>query len=189
MTDLLRSHIISATGSEPADLDKVISHFTPMQVKRNTTLLNEGEVCRHVYFVAKGCVQVFTIDDKGNETTRDFVFENNWVSQLDSFGNRKPSTENIRTVEPCRLLSISYENFGLLMNSVPQFAKVYQAILELSFNKSVYRINTFVAMDALARMKWLLQHQPQILTRISSKAAASYLGITPETFTRLKARL
>lgn len=189
MVNALKQHLIGQLGHNIDQLDTVIQHFTPITTKRNEFLVREGEICKHVYFIVKGCVQILVLDHEGHETTRDFYFENNWVSQLQSFGTQTPSTENLVTPEPSELLAISYSSFGLMMQSVPQFAQIYQQILELSFNNSVYRINTFVSMDALDRIKWLMQHQPNILSRLPSKLVASYLGISPETLTRLKAKL
>jgi hypothetical protein len=71
----------------------------------------------------------------------------------------------------------------------PQFEKMYRQILELSYANSVYRINSFVSMDALERLRWMMDHQPKLFTRLSSKMIASYLGISPETYTRLKGKL
>jgi CRP-like cAMP-binding protein len=75
------------------------------------------------------------------------------------------------------------------METVPQFDKVYKQILEASYANSVYRINTFVSLTALERIKWLMDYRPMLMARLSSKLIASYLGISQETFSRLKARI
>lgn len=189
MLEILRQHLVDRLGAGVPQLDRVLSLAQPVHTARNASLVEEGAVCQAVYFVVQGYVQVLSTAATGEETTRDFYFENNWVSQLQSFGRQTPSPETLRTPEPSQLLAFSYASFLELMQTVPAFANVYREILELSFNNSVYRLNTFVAMDGLARVKWLLQHQPRILTRVPSRLVASYLGITPETFTRLKAKL
>jgi CRP-like cAMP-binding protein len=106
-----------------------------------------------------------------------------------SFGSGKPATENIRTVEPCELFAIDRNNFKTLMETVPQFEKVYKQILEASYANSVYRINSFVSLTALDRIKWLMEYRPMLITRLSSKLIASYLGINKDVFSRLKAKL
>jgi CRP-like cAMP-binding protein len=70
MIDILQQHLVSRLGADVTGLDEVLHQFKPVTVKRNEVLLREGEVCRHVYFVAKGCLQVFTIDAVGTETIR-----------------------------------------------------------------------------------------------------------------------
>ncbi|HRH50668.1 MAG TPA: cyclic nucleotide-binding domain-containing protein [Panacibacter sp.] len=189
MINILREHIINRLGNDIDNLDTVLNCFEPLHVDRNEFLVKEGAVCKYVYFIAKGCLQVFVYDHDMNETTRDIVTEGTWCSELMSFGSGKPATENIRTVEPCELLAIDRQGFQKMMETVPQFDKVYKQILETSYANSVYRINTFVALSALERIKWLMEHRPKLMTRVSSKLIASYLGINKDVFSRLKAKL
>ncbi len=189
MIDVLRQHIIDQIGDDVDQLDDVLAHFKHVKTKRNEQLLRQGEICQFVYFVATGCLQVYVYDQEGNETTRDIVIENNWCSELISFGSGKPATENIRTVEPSELFAIDRSGFQKMIETVPQFGNVYKQILEASYANSVYRINTFVAFSALERIKWLMAYRPKLLSRLSSKLIASYLGISQETFSRLKVKL
>lgn len=189
MIEILRQHIISRLGNDVENLDTVLNCFKPLQVERNKFLVQQGQVCRQVYFIVKGCLQVFVYDNEMNETTRDIVTEGTWCSELMSFGSGKPATENIRTVEPCNLLAISKADFQKMVETVLPFDRVYKQILETSYANSVYRINTFVALSALDRIKWLVDNRPQLMARVSSKLIASYLGINKDVFSRLKARL
>lgn len=189
MIEILRQHIIDRLGTDIENIDTVLNHFKPLVVDRNKFLVREGEVCKNVYFIARGCLQVFIYDNDMNETTRDIVTEGSWCSELLSFGSGQPASENIRTTEPCQLLAIDKQGFQTMMQTVPQFDKVYKQILESSYANSVYRINTFVALSALDRIKWLMEKRPELMTRVSSKLIASYLGINKDVFSRLKAKL
>ena len=189
MLDVLRNHITYRLGNDIDNLDKVLSAFQYLKTKRNVQLLQQGETCKWVYFVAKGCLQVYIYDKDFNETTRDIVVEDNWCSELLSFGKGLPATENIRTVEPCELFVIDRQNFQIMMETVPQFDKVYKQILEASYANSVYRINTFVSLSALDRIRWIMEYRPLLMTRLSSKLIASYLGINKDVYSRLKSKL
>ncbi len=189
MVEKLRQHIIGRLGKEPENLHLVIPHFEPISTKRGEHLLQAGEVCRYVYFLLEGCLQVYVIDKSGNESTRELYVEDQWVTDIFGFQNQIPSTEFIKCVEPCQLLRISYASFQQLATAVPQFAAIYQQILEVSYNNTVYRVNTLTSMDALERIRWFQENKPKLKTRISSKLIASYLGISPETMTRLKSKL
>ncbi len=189
MIEVLRQHITSRLGNDIDNLDKVLAAFKHIRAKRNEQLLLQGDACKYVYFIAKGCLQVYVYDKDFNETTRDLVIEDNWCSELVSFGSGNPSTENIRAVEPCELFAIDRQAFQTMMETVPQFDKVYKQILEASYANAVYRINTFVALSALDRIKWLMEYRPSLMTRLSSKLIASYLGINKDVFSRLKAKL
>jgi CRP-like cAMP-binding protein len=189
MIEILRNHIINRLGSDLDNLDKVLSAFKQITTKRNEQLLRQGDTCKYVYFIAKGCLQVYVYDKDFNETTRDIVIEDNWCSELLSFRSGNPATENIRTVEPCELFAIDRQNFQTMMEAFPQFDKVYRQILEASYANSVYRINTFVSLTALDRIKWLMEYRPMLMSRLSSKLIASYLGINKDVFSRLKTKL
>lgn len=189
MIEVLRDHIIKRLGKDTEDLDKVLSKFRHIKVKRGHQLLQEGEICKYVYFIAKGCLQVYVYDKDFNETTRDIVIEDHWCSELVSFGSGKPALENIRAAEACDLFAIDRQSFQTMIETVPQFDKVYKQILEASYANSVYRINTFVSLSALDRIKWLMENRPSLMTRLSGKLIASYLGINKDVFSRLKAKL
>lgn len=189
MIEVLSNHITSRLGNDLDNLEKVLSSFIHISTKRNEQLLQQGDTCKYVYFIAKGCLQVYAYDKDFNETTRDIVIEDNWCSELMSFGSGKPANENIRTVEPCELFAIDRQSFQKMMETVPQFDKVYKQILEASYVNSVYRINTFVSLTGLERIKWLMEYRPMLMTRLSSKLIASYLGINKDVFSRLKAKL
>jgi CRP-like cAMP-binding protein len=189
MIEVLRQHIVNHLGKNISNIDLVLSKFKHIETKRNEQLLTQGEVCKYVYFIAKGCLQVYVYDKDMNETTRDIIVEDNWCSELMSFGSGKPATENIRAIEPSHLLAIDQQGFQQMVETVPQFDKVYRQILEASYANSVYRINTFVSLSALERIQWLMQHRPTLMSRLSSKLIASYLGINKDVFSRLKSKI
>lgn len=189
MHQFLRQHIVGRLGREPENIDKVLPRFQPLETKRADHLLMAGETCKYVYFIVEGCLQVYVVDKAGNESTREFYFEEQWTTDIFGFQNQVPSSEFIKCVEPCKLLRIHFDDFQQLAKEVPLFLAIYQRILEVSYNNTVYRVNTFTSLDALERIKWLMENKPRILTRLSSKLVASYLGISPETMTRLKAKI
>jgi CRP-like cAMP-binding protein len=189
MIEVLKNHITNRLGTLPDNVEVVLPYFEPLMVPRGEYLLKPGDTCRYVYFIVEGCLQVFVIDKSGNESTREFYVEEQWVTDIFGFQNQSPATEFIKSAEPSKLLRIHYDSFQLLSQQVPQFAAIYQQILEVFYNNTVYRVNTLTSMDALERVKWLMEHKPKIMARLSSKLIASYLGISAETMTRLKSKL
>lgn len=189
MKEKLAAHIIGRLGRTPENLPEVLHHFKEQRTKRGEHLLNEGEICQYVYFIVEGCLQVYVIDSNGNESTRELYVEEQWTTDIFGFQNQTSSSEYIKCVEPCRILKIHYDSFQQLSEAIPPFADIYKKILETSYNNTVYRVNTLISMSALDRIKWMMEHKPHLLSRLSSKLIASYLGITPETMTRLKSKL
>ncbi len=189
MLDRLRNNIVAYAGRMPENVEVVLAHFKPLETKRGHILLNAGEVCKCVYYIAEGCLQVFVADAAGKESTREFYVEDQWTTDIFGFQNQLPSTEYIRCAEPCSLLYVTHDSFTSLANTFPQFAEIYKKILEVSYNNTVYRLNTLNSMDGLERLRWLMENKPKLMSRLSSKMLASYIGLSAETMTRLKSKL
>lgn len=189
MYNLLEAFIKSRTSIDDATLKMICSHFEPVKTRRNELLLNYSDVCQHYYFVNKGCIRLYTINKEGSETTRFFAFEGGFGTALPSLIEQTPAHEYMQTIERSELLRISRHNFYYLVDSVPQFAFIYRQILELGFITAQKRIYGFQGFDALEKVKWVIRHQPDFLLRVSNKMAASYLGLSPSTLSRAKARL
>ncbi len=170
-------------------LKHIFAYFTPLTTKRNQFLLNQGDICKYYYFVNKGCLRLFTINREGIETTRYFAFEGAFGTALPSLIDQTPAFEFVQTIEQSELLKISRENFFHLVETVPQFAKIYRQILECGFIFAQQRIYGFQGFDALEKVKWVMKYQPDFLVRVSNKIAASYLGLTPSTLSRIKSKL
>jgi CRP-like cAMP-binding protein len=189
MYTTLKRFLESKADFNSLELDEVYAHFRVIKTKRNEILLDYDQVSKHYYFVNKGCVRLFTTTKEGNEITRYFAFEGNFVTALPSFIDQQPAEEFLQTIEKSELLSITRSDFYKLVNKLPQFTKIYTEILELGFIVAQKRIYGFQGYDALQKVKWIIQNQPQLLVRVSNKMAASYLGISPSTLSRIKSRL
>ncbi|NBP69307.1 MAG: cyclic nucleotide-binding domain-containing protein [Cytophagia bacterium] len=189
MNTFLQQYILKQFDGNHEGLQVVIPKFKPFNVKRNKHLLVQGQVCQNIYFVAEGCLQSYIYDSNMQENTKEIITEGNFYCDLRSFNKNLPAIENIRTVEPSQLYQLSKRDFQELMETVPQFSKVYQKLLEAYYNNAGYRVNTFITLSALDRIKWLMQHRPSLLTRLPSKLIASYLGINKDVYSRLKAKL
>lgn len=177
------------TTVAPSTLEHIYSYFRAVKTRRNQLLLTYGDTCQNYYFVNKGCIRLFTLNKEGVETSRFFAFEGQFGTALPSFIEQKPALEYMQTIEPSHLLQISRTNFFHLVNTIPAFAALYRRIVETGFITAQKRIYGFQGFDALEKVQWVMQHQPDFLSRVSNKMAASYLGISPSTLSRLKARL
>jgi CRP-like cAMP-binding protein len=189
MYDKLKHYFRNRTNIDTSTLDHICAHFALVKTKRNEILLSQGAVCRHYYFVNKGCLRLFTVTGEGVETTRYFAFEGAFGTALPSLIDQTPAFEYVQTIEQSELLSISRDSFFHFVDTIPQFARVYRQILERGFITAQKRIYGFQGLDALERVKWVMQYQPDFLVRVSNKMAASYLGLTPSTLSRIKSRL
>lgn len=189
MYELLYQYFKDKTGIDKETFNFCADYFRVRKSKKNEVLHSAGEICKFNLFVNAGCVRFYSINEKGFEQTRYFAFEGMFGIALSNLINQEPAFECIQCIEESELLVISREDFFYLVNSVPQVNLIYRHILELAFNISQKRIYVWQGQSALDRLKWLLEYQPKILSRIPNKALASYLGVTPYTLSRLKAEL
>ena len=189
MYEQLGHYFKSRTSIDKLTLEHIFSHFKFLNTKRNEMLLVEGEVCKHYYFVNKGCLRLFSINKDGVEGTRYFAFEGAFGTALPSLIEQTPAFEFVQTIEKSELLAISRDSFFHLVDTVPQFAFVYRQILEVSFISAQKRIYGFQGLDALEKVKWVMNYNPKLLARVSNKMAASFLGLTPATLSRLKPKV
>lgn len=189
MYSTLKQFLKSKTDSDNLTLDHVCSHFKLVTTKRNELLLSYDQISKHYYFVNKGCVRLFKYTEDGDEISRYFAFEGNFVTALPSFIDQKPAEEFMQTIEKSELLCISRTDFYNLVNTLPEFAKIYTEILELGFIVAQKRIYGFQGFDAIDKVKWIIENQPQLLLRVSNKMVASYLGISSFTLSRIKSKI
>ncbi len=189
MQKLLKAKLEDRPNANEIAVAEIISLFKSVTAKRTKILLSPEETCNHYYFIEKGALRLFTTNKEGKESSRYFAFEGNFCTALPSFIDQKPAMEYLQAIESSKLLAIHRTDFFKIVKKYPFFAGIYQEILELGFIMAQKRIYSFQGFDALEKVKWLIHHQPNVLLRVSNKMAASYLGISPSTLSRIKAKL
>lgn len=185
MTKKLSQYLKAKFTTDDNSLQQILSAFKQLTTTKSEILLSKGDKSKYCYFVIEGVLRMFYLDKKGDEQTRYFATENTFGGGFTSFINQLPSVEFVQSVGVAKLLVIDRTTFYLLVNTNPTFAKIYCNILEMSYSYSVERIGTFMAMEANERVEWILQNQPLLLQKVPNKMIASYLGIKPQTFSRL----
>jgi CRP-like cAMP-binding protein len=188
MHDQLAEYILDRISVSEEDLQKILSHYKPMKLKRNEILLSEGEPSRRMCFVVKGCLRVYFTKEDGTEVTRRIVFENAFSTTLVGFITREPSKEYTQALEPTTLLYISREEFYTLLATIPEWEKFYRQYLEYAYVINTNRLMSFITQDATERYRRLLEEDPQVVMRLPNRIVASYLNISPETLSRLKGK-
>jgi CRP-like cAMP-binding protein len=188
MYDKITQLYTAKTNVNEIDLAYILSKFKPCSAKKHDILIQKGEKARYFYFINKGCLRAFYIRDNGSEATRYIAMEGQFGTALASFITGLPAKDYFDAVEDCELLRISREDFDILMKEVPAFEALYLLSLELNYLYNVWRIASLMSMDATERYQHLIREHPLIVQRLPNKIIASYLGITPESLSRLKAQ-
>ena len=174
---------------EDEDLKIVLSYFKTIKKGKNEMLLSNGKNSQASYFVKKGCLRLFYIDDQGKDITRYIAFENQFATELVSFITNQPAQESIQVIENSELLYISHKDFRHLMTIIPKWKDFYTLYLEKAYVNNAKRLISFTTLDAADRYKQLFKINPNIVKRLPNKIVASYINISQETLSRVKAKI
>lgn len=171
---------------EPELLHYILSCLKQHELKRKTLVLKAGEVNHSIYFIEKGVLRSYR-KVGGQEKTTWVNRENDIVVVPASFFTQEPSTESVETLEPSILHSITYSQLEEAYRRYPQF-NLHGRIILQKYYVLDSKQNYIKQQPALAKFKYLMEHQPDLVGRVSDKYLASYLGISKETFSRQKSK-
>ena len=188
MTTNLEQFFADKFTNTKEEIAEIAAYFRLISTTKNEVLVANGDVCRHLYFVTKGCVKAYFINPNGEETIRYVAFEDEFISSIYSFIKQTPTTEFICAIEPSEMWAISYTDFKLALNNSSLFKDFYIKMLEGTYLYNHWRIETFLNLDAKHRYEHLLTKNNKLVQRLSNKNLASFIGITQESLSRIKAK-
>jgi len=174
----------------PEEKELSRTFFIPKKLRKRQYLLQEGDVCKYVAFVEKGLLRSYTVNDKGQEHITQFAYEGWWISDQFSFLTGEPSTYNIDALEDCELLLLSKSSEDQLLERIPKFERYFRILLQNNLIATQKRLASTLSQTAEERYNELISVCPDTLPhRIPQHMLASFLGITPETFSRIRRQL
>ncbi len=158
------------------------------QFKKKEFLMQEGEVCSNVSFVNNGCLRLF-YNVEGVENTTQFFFGNSWYTDYASFLTEQPTIENMQALEPCEVVQFKKDDLYKLFNQFPVFEKVGRVMAENAF-LSLSRLNQMLTNEEpQQRYLSLMKQRPDVVEKIPQHYIASYLGVKPESLSRIRKRI
>lgn len=166
----------------------VTALFTQRQYKKGDFLLAEGQVCKYVGFLTKGLVRYY-INFDGDEKTYEFAQENNFVCNYESFLPQTPSTKIIQALEDCEILQISYDNLQILYRSVSGWERFGRLTIEQIFVHLLQSLGSLYTDTPEQRYTKLTKDHPDLLQRVSQYHIASYVGVKPQSLSRIRKRI
>ncbi len=164
----------------------ILSSFESVKIKRKKELLISGQICKYIYFITKGCLRSFYIDSKGTEHIYQIRMDNNWIADIQSFFSQNSSKYNIEALEDSELLRISHKQFEQLLLEIPALERYFRVLFQKAYINALSRLNATMWETAMDRYNEMLKENPEIFQRVPLVYIASYLGITPESLSRIR---
>ena len=189
MYDLILQNIARYIQLTPEETDFFISVLQIKKLRKKQYLVQEGDVCRYESFVNKGCLRTYHVDEKGQEHIAQFAIEGWWISDMYSFLTSTPARLNVDAMEDAELLCIDKPSLEELYLRVPKFERFFRIILQNAFIAHQQRIIANMSKSAEERYLEFLERYPELEQRVPQHQIASYLGITPESLSRIRKQL
>jgi len=171
--------------------DKYLEFQTRLEVPAKTILLEEGQISQRYIYIEKGCLRSF-FNNKGDDKTVQFFFENEGLTSIESFTGNTPSLFAIETIEPSIVYLLPKQYVIQLMDELSHEPDFLQMMLQISAQRQTHYINEFVSFirdTPEKRYQKLLTERPHIVQRVPQHYIASYLGVSTVHLSRIKSKL
>ena len=183
--DNLAKHISLTTQEQELFLSKTeIHHY-----KTKTVLLIAGEICKNSYFVNSGVLRSFNINDHIVEHVMSFACKDWWISDLYSLLSQKPGTLFIQVLEDAEIVLLSKENQEILYTEIPKLERFFRILTENSLIANQERLMDNLSLSAEERFEKFCKKHNDLIQKVPQKQIASYLGVTPEFFSKMKSKM
>lgn len=183
------SFLTSNIGTEDKDLARVLDNCQRKSYKKGTFLISAGELCTSVFYVEKGLLRQYSIDEKGKEHVLHFAPERWFLNDRESLYYNRGSQFYIDALEDTEVFVLTKEMISKMEKNLPGFADFNNELLNNHIRQLQNRINQLLSATAEERYLSFVKMYPDILLRVPQWMIASYLGITPESLSRVRKNL
>lgn len=186
MHDLLLKSITEKIRITSAEETRLKEFFIPKKVRKKQYILNAGDICQYITFIEKGMLRSFTVDDEGNEHVVQFAIEGWWISDIGSFLSGDSALYNIEALEDSEVLNLTKPAMDDLMDQLPPLERYFRLLMQNNIVALQRRVIAYMSLSAEEKYLKLMDVCPDIISRAPQQYVASYLGITPETLSRIR---
>ncbi|WP_298737758.1 Crp/Fnr family transcriptional regulator [uncultured Chitinophaga sp.] len=169
-----------------ADRELIGAAFHPLTLKEGDYVQRGGQVCRQLFFICSGVLRIVMVNDKGAEVTHYFLKQNQFCTILNSFNTETVADESIQAACNATVLAITRADLLALYEQLPYVQTLINQVIQQGLLDKIRIRNTYLGQEAATRYKLFLMQQPDIAMQVSLSDIASYLGITPQSLSRIR---
>ncbi|MDF7821734.1 Crp/Fnr family transcriptional regulator [Runella sp. MFBS21] len=188
MADIFKSHLKKFIEIDENEFREIMGFVEIIKVKKKQNLLIEGQLCKSHFFVLKGCLRKFFINEKGTEQTTEFAIETWWLTDHLAFEKQLPSEFYIQAVENSEVLVIHQPDQEKLLEQFPKLERYFRFVYQRAFAASQMRIKYLYSFSKEEFYHQLVRKYPAFVQRIPQYLIASFLGFTPEYLSEIRAK-
>ncbi|HEY8387796.1 MAG TPA: Crp/Fnr family transcriptional regulator [Parasegetibacter sp.] len=177
---------VPVTVEEKEFIKKFLTH---KKIRKKQYLLQEGDVCKYIAIVERGALKAYLLDEKGNENITAFALEGWTISDLSSFFSQEPASLNIDAIEDCDLTLIGKADHDELMEKLPKYQTYMRVLITDAYIALQQRLNYVLHLNVDERYKAFTEKYPYLYQRVPQHMIASFMGLSPETLSRVRSRL
>jgi len=187
--DVFQQYLDSRISLTPEESERIRSVHVLKRLRKKQYLLQEGDVWKYNAFVARGCLRTYSVDEKGLEHIVGFAIENWWAGDRQSLLAGVAAQFNIDAIEDSEIVLFTDANFQLLRKEIRGFDEMVTTLLDRSLAASQHRIHAAISFTAEEKYLNFLSKYPGLAARVPQSMIASYLGMTPETLSRIRSQV
>lgn len=189
MKNLLLQNIAKHVSLNTEEEEIILKYCTQNSFKNKTVLIKPGDEAHFTYFVLKGILRSFTIDDNGTIHILSFATPGWWVADMYSYLTNKPAILYVDTLEDSEVFIFQKCDIEQLYEKVPKLERFFRILTENNLIANQQRVLDKMALTAEERYEKFLQKYPTIINCLPQKYIASYIGVTPEFFSKMKSNM
>lgn len=182
------THIQKTVSLTKVEQEIIESQLNRIIVKKKGHFLEEGKICKSIFFVESGLVRMYCVTEKGHEQTTQFGIQNWWLTDYAAFHTQKASNFSMQALEASVIFSIDHNNYKALLEKVPKLQGYFNLIFQRTCAAFQIR-NKYILTNSGESFYHLFREElPEFVQRIPQYILASYLGITPEFLSSIRSR-
>lgn len=186
VNDTLKIYLQHNFNLSSKEIIEITACFKPLILDTGNYFLGKGSISDSLGFIAKGVMRTYNLDDNTNDVTAFFFKENQFFGNLDSYTNARPSPVNIQAVTKCELLIIKKTESEKLCKDLPVWTEIFNQLIQTTLLQKITNQNTLRTSTAKEKYEAFLEKNGDIVVRVPLQYIASYLGITPQSLSRIR---